>query len=73
MEIIPGVVISFSMVVGLMVKISMVLILVLSLIMIRQESLMDRVVNLPVGKSLKYIVWAFFGLTLLTTVIVVLA
>ena len=73
MEIVPGVVISFSMVVGLMVKISMGLILILSLIMIRQESLMDRVVNLPTGKSLKYVMWAFFGLTLLTTVIVVLA
>lgn len=73
MEIIPGVVISLSMIVSLMVKVSMVLILVLSLIMVRQESLMDRVVNLPVGKSLKIVTWAFFGLTLLTTVIVVLA
>jgi len=73
MEIIPGVVISFSMIVSLMVKVSMVLVLVLSLIMVRQESLMDRVVNLPVGKSLKIVTWAFFGLTLLTTVIVVLA
>lgn len=73
MEIVPGVVISFSMVVSLMVKISMGLILVLSLIMIRQESLMDRVVNLPVGRSLKMVVWGFFGLVLLATVIVVLA
>lgn len=73
MEIIPGVVVNISMVVGFMVKVSMVLILILSLLMIRQESLMDRVVNLPTGQSLKIITWAFFGLTLLTTVIVVLA
>lgn len=73
MEIIPGVIISLSMIVSLMVKISMVLILVLSLLMIRQASLMDRVVNLPIGKSLKLVVWAFFGLTLLVAVIVVLA
>lgn len=73
MEIIPGVIISLSMIVSLMVKLSMVLLLILSLIMIRQESLMDRVVNLPIGKSLKFMAWGFFGLTLLTTVIVVLA
>ncbi len=73
MEIIPGVIVSISMIVGFMVKVSMVLILVLSLLMIRQESLMDRVVNLPTGRSLKVITWAFFGLMLLTTVIVVLA
>ncbi|HBC45383.1 MAG: hypothetical protein UX08_C0003G0008 [Candidatus Collierbacteria bacterium GW2011_GWB1_45_35] len=73
MEIIPGVVINLSMIVSLMVKISMILILILSLVMVRQESLMDRVVNLPTGRSLKIVMWAFFGLTLLTTVIVVLA
>ena len=73
MEIIPGVVINLSMIVSLMVKISMILILILSLVMVRQESLMDREVNLPTGRSLKIVMWAFFGLTLLTTVIVVLA
>lgn len=73
MEIIPGLIINVSMIVNVMVKISMVLILILSLIMIRQESLMDKVVNLPIGTSLKFVTWAFFGLMLLTTVIVVLA
>lgn len=73
MEIIPGVFISISLIVSWMVKISMVLILILSLIMIRQESLMDNVVNLPIGSSLKFITWAFFVLMLLATVIVVLA
>jgi hypothetical protein len=73
MEIIPGFAVGVSMIVSLMVKVSMVLILVLSLIMVRQESLMDKVVNLPIGKGLKLITWAFFALTLLTTVIVVLA
>ncbi|KKT83089.1 MAG: hypothetical protein UW80_C0022G0012 [Microgenomates group bacterium GW2011_GWC1_44_9] len=73
MELIPGVTINLSMIVSFMVKISMVLILILSLIMIRQESLMDRVVNLPIGKSLKILTWGFFGITLFVTVIVLLA
>lgn len=75
MEIFPGVIIDIdlSMVVGLMVKLLMVLLVVLSLVMVRQESLMDKVVNLPMGKSLKTLVWVFFVVTLILTVIVVLA
>ena len=60
MEIIPGVTVSLSMIVSLMVKTSMVLFLILSLIMVRQESLMDQVVNLPTGKSLKILTWGYF-------------
>lgn len=73
MEIIPGVVISLSMIVSLMVKVSMVLFLILSLIMVRQESLMDKVVNLPIGKSLKLLTWGYFLFSLFVTVIVLLA
>ncbi len=73
MEIIPGITISVSMIVGWMVKISMVLILILGMIMIRQESLMDRVLNMPIGKSLKVFVWSYFLVALMVTVIVLLA
>ena len=73
MEIIPGVSISLSLVVGFMVKISMVLFLIMSLIMVRQASLMDRVVSLPIGKSLKLLTWGYFLFSLFVTVIVVLA
>ncbi|OGD72697.1 hypothetical protein A3K29_00940 [Candidatus Collierbacteria bacterium RIFOXYB2_FULL_46_14] len=73
MEIIPGVTISLSMIVGLMVKVSMILFLILSLIMVRQESLMDKVVNLPIGKSLKVLTWGYFLFSLFVTVIVLLA
>lgn len=73
MEIIPGLTISVSMIVGWMVKISMVLVLILGLIMIRQESLMDRVLNMPIGKSLKVFVWAYFLVALMVTVVVLLA
>ena len=73
MEIIPGVTISLSMIVGWMIKISMILLSILGLIMIRQETLMDKVVDLSIGKSLKLFVWAFFLLSLFVTVIVLLA
>ena len=73
MEIIPGVTISLSMIVGLMVKVSMILFLILSLIMVGQESLMDKVVNLPIGKSLKVLTWGYFLFSLFVTVIVLLA
>ncbi|KKT30183.1 MAG: hypothetical protein UW41_C0021G0014 [Candidatus Collierbacteria bacterium GW2011_GWC2_44_18] len=72
MEIIPGVVISLSLIVGFMAKISMILFLILSIIMVRQESLMDKVVNLPIGKSLKILTWGYFLFSLFVTVIVLL-
>ncbi len=75
MEIFPGVEIdlSLSMIVGLMVKTLMALLLVLSVIMVRQSSLMNRVVSLPMGNTLKVVVWVFFVMTLILTMIVVIA
>lgn len=61
------------MIVGIMIKISMILLLILGLIMVRQESLMDRVVNLPIGKGLKLFTWGYFLVALFMTVIVLLA
>lgn len=65
--------ISISLVVGIMAKILMVLILVMGMVMIRQTSLMDKVIKLPVGGRIKSLVWSFFVLLCLLTVIVVLA
>lgn len=72
MEILPGVNlnIGINFVVGIMVKILMVLLLLLSLILIRQDSLMDKVVNIPLGRNFKMIVWTYFVLTLMLTAIV---
>lgn len=72
MEIIPGVTLDFNFVIGIMIKISMLLIFVLSLVTVRQESLMRKVVNFPVGGGLKMIVWGFCLLVFVLTVIVVL-
>lgn len=65
--------ISVSMIVGLMVKALMILLLVLSLVMVRQSSLMNRVVRLPEGSSVKVLTWSFFVLMLFLTAIVILA
>lgn len=65
--------ITVSVVVGIMAKIMMFLLLFMGLVMIRQAGLMDRVIKLPVGGAIKSLVWGFFALLLLLTVIVVLA
>lgn len=64
--------ITVSLIVMIMAKITMVLLLAMSLVMVRQVSLMDRVIKLPVGGSIKLLIWSFFALVLLLTVIVVL-
>lgn len=73
METILNMNFSVSLVVGVMSKIMMILLVVLSLVMVRQAGLMGRVVNLPIGGNLKMLTWSFFTLLTLLTVIVVLA
>ncbi len=65
--------ISVSMIVGVMVKALMILLLILSLVMVRQSSLMNRVVKLPEGNNVKILTWSFFILMSFLTAIVVLA
>ena len=73
MEILPGVNLNIGLnfIIGVMVKILMIFLLILSLIMVRQESLMDKVVNIPLGRNFKMVVWSFFVLTLMLTAIVI--
>ncbi len=72
MEEIIGFNITFDTIVSFMVKVSLILLSVLSLIMVRQAGLMNRVVNYPIGGSLKVLVWGFAFTCLLITVIVIL-
>ncbi len=72
MEELIGFNITFDSIVSLLVSISLVLLSILSLIMVRQAGLMNRVVNYPIGGSLKVLVWGFAFTCLLITVIVVL-
>ena len=72
MEMMPGININLSNVVGVMVKILLVLVTLLSLIIVRQVSLMDKVVSVTVGGNIKLVVLAFFMTSLVLTGIVIL-
>lgn len=65
--------ISVSMVVGMMVKLFMILLLILSVVMVRQAGLMNKVIKLPVGGSVRLLTWSYFLFTALLTAIVILA
>ena len=71
MEILPGIVISLDLVVGIMVKVLMVMLSVMSLLVVRQASLMDRVVNIPIGGNFKILAWTVMILALMLTAIVI--
>lgn len=72
MEIIPGINISVDIITSLLVDVSMVLLCALSLIMIRQASLMNKVVNYYVGGSLKILVIGLALLCIFSTILVFL-
>lgn len=72
METVLNMQITTSLIVIIMAKITMGLLLLVSVVMLRQIILMDRVVKLPVGGSIKTLTWSFFALVALLTVIVVL-
>jgi len=64
--------INLSLVVGLLVKASLVLLTLLSLVTVRQTSLMDRVVSVSIGNWFKGIAWGFFWTCLVLTTGIVL-
>ena len=64
--------INLSLVVGLLVKASLVLLTLLSLVTVRQASLMDKGVSVPIGNWFKGIAWGFFWTCLVLTTGVVL-
>jgi len=71
-ELIPGIDVGLSEVIGVMVKIMLILITLLSLIIIRQVSLMHKVVSVHVGGNIKNFAFAFFVISLVLTGIVIL-
>ena len=72
MEVMSGVDIGLSSVVGVMVKILLVVITLLSLIIVRQVSLMDKVVSVTVGGNIKLVAFVVFVTSLVLTGIVIL-
>lgn len=64
--------ISLSLIVGLMVKACLVILTLLSLVMVRQAGLMDKVVAVPVGNWFKIVAWGFFLVSLILTLGIIL-
>ncbi|OGD71959.1 hypothetical protein A3A84_01655 [Candidatus Collierbacteria bacterium RIFCSPLOWO2_01_FULL_50_23] len=63
---------SLSLIVGLFVKGLLVLTTLLSLVTVRQASLMDKVLNVPIGNWFKTLAWGFFFVSLILTIGIVL-
>lgn len=61
-----------SLVVGLFVKGLLVLMTLLALVTVRQASLMDKVVNVPIGNWFKTVAWGFFLVSLILTLGIIL-
>ncbi len=64
--------VSLSLVVGLMIKACLVILTLLSLVMVRQASLMDGVVTVSVGNWFKMVAWGFFLVSLILTLGIIL-
>lgn len=64
--------ISLSLVVGLLVKASLVILTLLSGVTVRQAGLMDRVVSVPIGNWFGGVAWGFFWICLVLTTGVIL-
>ena len=72
MEFLPGIDIGLSEGVGVMVKAVVVLITLLSLVIVRQTSLMHKVVSVHIGGNIKTMAFVFFVISLVLTGIVIL-
>lgn len=60
-----------SFVVGLMLKVLLIMLTLITLIAVRQTTLMDRVVKVPAGKYFKTGAWVFFWSAMILTAMVV--
>lgn len=69
-ELVAG--ISLSLIIGILVKVSLVILTLLALVTVRQAGLMDRVVSVPIGNWFKGVAWGFFWACLVLTTGVIL-
>ncbi len=63
---------SLNIVVGIAIKVLMGMLTLLTLIAVRQTSLMDKVVTVPVGNWFKIVAWGFFFVSLILTIGIIL-
>jgi hypothetical protein len=61
-----------SLVVAISVKVLMAMLTLLALIAVRQTSLMDRVVTVPIGNWFRVVAWGIFFVSLILTIGIIL-
>jgi hypothetical protein len=61
-----------NLIVGLLVKALFLLVVGLGIIVVRQTTLMDRVINIPVGGWFKALSWLFFLLSVVSALMAII-
>ncbi len=68
MGVITGV--TLSGVVEVLVKILLVMLCVMSLLVLKQVSMMNKVVNIPIANWFRVIAWGYFSVTVFVTAVI---
>lgn len=72
MELVNGLHIDLSLVVGVLIKILLVVVCLVSLLTVKQTSVMDKVVDIPIGGWFKGISWVFFLVVVFVSLLIIL-
>ena len=72
MELINGIHVDLSLIVGMLIKILLVIVSFVSLLTVKQASVMDKVVNIPIGGWVKGISWIFFAVVVFVSLLIIL-
>lgn len=72
MELVNGLHIDLSLVVGVLIKILLVVVCLVSLLTVKQTSVMDKVVDIPIGGWFKGVSWIFFLVVVFVSLLIIL-
>lgn len=72
MEQLIGTKIDVSLIVGILIKILLVVVCLISLLTVKQTSVMDKVVDIPIGGWFKGISWIFFLVVCFVSLLIIL-
>ena len=72
MEQLIGTKIDVSLIVGILIKILLVVVCLVSLLTVKQASVMDKVVNVPIGGWFRGIAWIFFMVVVFVSLLIIL-
>jgi hypothetical protein len=72
MEQLIGTKIDVSLIVGILIKILLVIVCLISLLTVKQTSVMDKVVDVPIGGWFKVISWIFFLVVCFVSLLIIL-